>query len=174
ALLLALGLAFDDTAVLRSLPELGDLVREADPPAAMAARLKNLDEPALRNRQDLAKHFFVSAALTAGLDARRAEAMGVAKELLDASRTSGFSFADLAADRAGIAFAKAMLTGKLTPIQVADQFSTEAFMPHLDGLPEGLTAQQFAQQYGGVSDPRYLKLVAEIDSRVAMLSGYDQ
>lgn len=173
-LLLALGIALDDTAALRSLPELGDLVREADTPQAMAARHKHLAEATLRNRSDLAKHFFLSAALTAGLDARRAEAMGLTKELLDSARTSGFSFADLAADRAGIAFAKALLAGKITPIQVADRFSTEAFMPHLDGLPEGLTAKQFAEQYGGVNDARFLKLVAEIDARIAMLSGYDK
>ena len=49
--------------------------------------------------------FAISAALTAHSGAERAKQVGVAKEFLDALGSSGFSFADLAADYAGIASA---------------------------------------------------------------------
>jgi hypothetical protein len=74
---------------------------------------KNQPEPAitrhitLGGRQDLRLHFIVSAGIKVISDSGVSFAAGEFKELLDAlSEGSGFSFADLAADRAGTHFAK--------------------------------------------------------------------
>ena len=62
----------------------------------------------LRGRNDWAKHFVVSGALTLLVDKTATEAIGVLKETLDAGKGgSGFSFADLLADEAGRRFALA-------------------------------------------------------------------
>ena len=62
----------------------------------------------LRNRNDLARHFWVSAALTVLSDEERTMTVGIAKELMDSTPGgSGFSFADLTADRAGTLFTAA-------------------------------------------------------------------
>ena len=56
----------------------------------------------LGGRDDLARHFSISAALAATMDTPLADAVGLYKELEDARPGgSGFSFVDLAADRAG-------------------------------------------------------------------------
>ncbi len=172
-LLLGLAIAVDDSATLRSFPATGELAREVDPPGALADRNKKLGKPTLQGRNDLMKHFFLSAGLTAATDAQQAEALGLMKEVLDANRQSGFSFADLAADRAGIRFAQGVLAGKLTPVELADRFTCDRFMPSIEGLPEGLTADQFVEQFGGPGDQRFLKLVGEIDARINALPGYN-
>ena len=55
----------------------------------------------MAGRGDLAQHFTVSAAVSAAAGAALADFIGLYKEIDDARRGSGFSFADLAADRAG-------------------------------------------------------------------------
>ncbi len=58
----------------------------------------------LRGRADLRLHFVYAAALQVLAEEGLSYALGELKELLDANRGgSGFSFADLAADRAGTA-----------------------------------------------------------------------
>ncbi|TWT36169.1 hypothetical protein KOR34_10700 [Posidoniimonas corsicana] len=172
-LLLGLGIALDDTLVLGSLPATGQLVREADPPGALAKRAPTICQATMCGRNDLLKHFFVSAALTAATDANQAHAIGVAKEIFDSNRKSGFSFVDLAADRAGVRFAQAVLSGELSAIDIADDFTCYAFMPAFADLPEGLSAAEFQQQYGSPTDARYLALIREIDERIDQLTGYD-
>ena len=54
----------------------------------------------LAGRQDLAKHFAISAAISAHSGAPLADAIGLYKELEDARGGSGFSFDDLAAEPA--------------------------------------------------------------------------
>ena len=62
----------------------------------------------LRGRNDLARHFWVSAALSVLSDESRSMTVGITKEMMDATPGgSGFSFVDLTADRAGTLFAVA-------------------------------------------------------------------
>jgi len=59
----------------------------------------------LYKRIDLAQHFIGSAALTASINKQVAQVVGEEKELSDAQQGgSGFSFIDLAADKAGMRF----------------------------------------------------------------------
>ena len=55
----------------------------------------------LYKRIDLAQHFIASAAITSSINGQIAKAVGEEKELNDANGGSGFSFIDLAADKAG-------------------------------------------------------------------------
>ena len=58
----------------------------------------------LYKRTDMAKHFIGSAALTASGSGYLAHLLGLEKEIRDSQHGSGFSFVDLAADRAGMYF----------------------------------------------------------------------
>jgi hypothetical protein len=58
----------------------------------------------LGQRLDLAQHFLVSAAISSNSDSTLSDAVGLFKEVRDARKGSGFSFVDLAADRAGTRF----------------------------------------------------------------------
>jgi hypothetical protein len=58
----------------------------------------------LNGRTDSPQHFTISAALAAHAGSPLSDAIGLYKEVDDSRRGSGFSFNDLAADRAGTRF----------------------------------------------------------------------
>ena len=93
------------------------------------------------------------------------------KEQLDAlARGSGFSFGDLAADRAGVRFATAATeseaTAKAMQARLRNGFSVDDFFPPAADLPENLTVEQFRRDYGGVGSQRYRQKIREIETRL--------
>ncbi len=125
----------------------------------------------LLGRRDLAKHFLVSAAITVSGGTGLANLAGVFKELDDSRQGSGFSFADLAADRAGVRFgelacgspqsASWLLKCMSQPIEESD------FMPSIDHLPERIQELAFKRTYRDLDSESYRAMEAEIDRRIA-------
>jgi hypothetical protein len=127
----------------------------------------------LAGRYDSAQHFVISAALAAWAGEPLAEAIGVYKELADASHGYGFSFADLAADRAGTAFGERIVGRSPALAQLlAGPIADADLLPPLDGLPEFLRQREFRQRYGGPGNPAYDKLIADIERRIIALPLY--
>lgn len=127
----------------------------------------------LRGRHDSAQHFVVSAALAAWAGEPVADAIGLYKELEDARRGSGFSFADLAADRAGTRFGEQSKAAPQAFTALLARPPTDAdLLPPLDGLPEYLGEREFTRRYGGIDSPAYRKLADEIERRIAALPAY--
>ena len=128
----------------------------------------------LRGRDDLSKHFALSALIAAAAGAPLAQLAGLFKELDDARHGSGFSFADLAADRAGTKLGQtasvSIESGRLLLARIGRSFTEDDMMPTIDGLPEGLPQAEFTRLFGGVGAPAYKEMVAEIDRRVATLA----
>ena len=172
AFLLALGIALDDSSLLRSNLLTRGLWRKVEPDDARKQRLAVLGSPTLHGRHDLAQHFAVSAALTVVAGPQAAESAGLLKEMLDARGGSGFSFADLSADFAGIAFARRLLDkpGRLADVEKNFRIGDYAIAPR--GLPEGLTAEQFEKRYGSFKDERFRRLQGDIRKRIEGLPGY--
>ena len=108
AFLLGIGVALDDSPLLPSTPIVGVYWRQIEPQSARTTRVALLGSPTMRGRHDWAQHFAVSAALAVLIGPQNAEAAGVVKEISDSRGGSGFSFADLSADLAGIQFARAV------------------------------------------------------------------
>jgi hypothetical protein len=169
AAILALGIALGHEKIAR-LAGLGvdaDLVRRAS-----AAR----GNASLRGREDWAGHYLASAALAVLENPFFSDSVGLAKEALDAiSRGSGFSFADLAADKAGILFAEAATrneaSARAMQARLQKGFDVEAFFPPVSDLPEGLSPEQFRSQYGAVGGPGYRRMLQEIDRRLSGCTG---
>ena len=130
----------------------------------------------LRGRVDLARHFLVSAAIVTAAGVPAADALGLYKEMADARGGRGFSFADLAANRAGQAFGHAatgaIATARTIQARAGVLWSDADVMPAIDGLPEHLTEAEFTRRYQGVHAPAYEALVTEIDRRIAALTIY--
>ena len=131
----------------------------------------------LGERRDLLLHFIISAGLKLVSDQGIAMAIGEFKELLDSSKGgTGFSFVDLAADRAGLRFAETATDtngGALHLINVlAGKTNEKAFFPYFLDLPEGLSESAFQNRYGDINDPRYASVVQEIDKRLAGAEAY--
>jgi hypothetical protein len=172
ALLLALGVAFDDVGLLRNLPVAGAVIPHIEGEQERARRMAAIGRPTMRGRADWAKHFFVSAHLVALTGSETARSAGLLKEMVDAHGGSGFSFADMAANRAGIVFAHALLSNQLTLNDIAQRFSVEAFLPPIDDLREQLGAKEFYKDYGGLTDERLAAELSRIEARVTALPIY--
>jgi hypothetical protein len=130
----------------------------------------------LRGRGDWSKHYTVSAALAVLEHPLVSDAAGLMKEQLDAlTLGTGFSFADMAADRAGVRFAVAATdseaAARATQARLRDVFTVSDFFPPAADLPENLTVEQFRRDYGGVGSQLYLELIAEIEARLDRCPG---
>lgn len=123
----------------------------------------------LHGRHDLAQHFAISAALAAWAGEPLANTIGLDKEVSDARGGSGFSFADLAADRAGTRFGELAIQ---RPERLAAALASGpgALMPPIDGLPEPMQAAEFERRFGAVGSPAYQRVAAEIERRIAALA----
>ena len=125
----------------------------------------------LDGRSDFGQHFLTSAALVSAGDTTLSDAIGLFKEIKDANDGSGFSFSDLAADRAGTSFG-ALATGstkqaRLVQKLIAAGVKETDIMPHVRDLPEYMGQAEFKRRFGGVGSPRYNKVRDEIERRVA-------
>ncbi|NOQ15255.1 MAG: hypothetical protein GQ583_12365 [Methyloprofundus sp.] len=125
----------------------------------------------LYKRPDMAQHFMWSATLSSLGGSQLALMIGVEKELNDAKTGSGFSFIDLAADRAGIRFGEQATTNPRQAMKIQQQMANiknyQAFMPNVKDLPERLSSEAFKSQYKSVDSQKYQAILQEIDRRIA-------
>lgn len=131
----------------------------------------------LAQRQDLRLHFLTSAGIALASQQGISIAAGEFKELMDSGDGgSGFSFVDLAADRAGIHFVALAMAGEEEARQLQKQLAQiqgeASFFPDTSGLIEGISDAQFRERYGDMESARYLEEVARIDQRIKSLLIY--
>jgi hypothetical protein len=135
----------------------------------------------LRGRTDWSRHYAVSAALTVLGHPLVSDAGGLMKEQLDAlTPTSGFSFGDLAADRAGVRFGSIATSSeeaaRTMQARIRGRYSLNDFFPVTLEFPENLNVAQFRSDFGGVGTSRYnlqiSKIDAQLDSCAALLSAH--
>ena len=172
AFFLGLAVALDTSETLRNVPLMGELIREVEPDDQRARRLKVLGSPTMRRRYDLTQHFFVSAAIATCAGRAAAESTGLGKELRDADGGSGFSFSDWCADLAGIELAERVKAGKHPLNRLIVAFPIDDYLPPVADLKDGMTRDEFARQFGSVSDRRYLQVRDVILKRIAKLPPY--
>lgn len=129
----------------------------------------------LRERADWSRHFWVSAAITLLATNHVSDMLGLLKEELDAGEGgSGFSFGDLAADRAGTAFAQ-LATRDADSARAIQRWILSAdtdlneLMPAAADLPEGMSDADLLARFDSVDGPRYRQMIEEIDRRVRAL-----
>ncbi len=125
----------------------------------------------LYRRTDMAQHFMLSASLSALGNSHLAQIIGQEKELNDAKKGNGFSFIDLAADRAGVYFGKYATANLEQALKIQKKMATiknyQAFMPRVSDLPEKLDIINFTTQYQSIYSPKYQAILKEIDRRIA-------
>lgn len=127
----------------------------------------------LAGRHDLAQHFVISAALAAWAGEPVADAIGLYKELEDARRGSGFSFIDLAADRAGTRFGETLLRNpKALQEKTKGELSDEQLLPAVGDLPEYLHEPEFKRRFTSHESPQFKAMTHEIERRLNTLPLY--
>jgi hypothetical protein len=130
----------------------------------------------LQGRHDLSKHLVISAAITSLADSKLAELIGLDKEVEDSVDGSGFSFADLAADYAGIRLAEAATVSRAGAMRVqrilGKPHSATLYMPETQSLPQAMTDTEFAQRYQHTESEHYQQALAHINYNIDQLALY--
>ncbi len=125
-------------------------------------------------RADLAQHWTLSAALAATFGGDLSNAMGTWKELSDSTaRGSGFSFVDLAADRAGVRYAlRGSSPGTAKQTRAALSTADDATLLPLRAmaLQEGMSEAEFTRRFKTITSQEYGKAVAQIDAMLEKTS----
>jgi hypothetical protein len=124
----------------------------------------------LQGRRDFARHFLASAALAARSNGSLSNAVGLFKEITDAGRGSGFSFTDIAANRAGTRFGElagsSPRSARDLQRRLAVGITDSDLMPAAADLPEHLDSDAFRQRFGHVGSPAYQAVMREIEQRI--------
>jgi hypothetical protein len=167
-----LGIALDNGNSLRNHRQYGRFVQAVESPPARSQRSALMGEPTMFGRRDLVQHFFLSAYLANTAGREFAESAVVAHGLANSRREKGFSFADVAAGRAGVLFADSVTARRLPLADIAENFSIVAYIAPIDGLAEGLNAEAMAAQFGDADDERFRQQLDAIDQRVLQLPAY--
>jgi hypothetical protein len=130
----------------------------------------------LAGREDFSQHFALSAFLSATGGAGLSDMAGLYKELKDAQGGSGFSFNDLAADRAGSRLGEACTYTRVSALKMQKRLAgvrdAKVFFPTVSDLPEFMPKSEFERRFGGVGQPAYRKMVDQIETRIARLPLY--
>lgn len=131
-----------------------------------------IKRPRMYGRIDWTKHFMLSAGITLLTDEGFSDAVGMLKEDIDiGAGGTGYSFPDLAADRAGTRFAQvatrdAASARRIQSLLADPQFHVSLLLPNIADLPEGLREAQLNEQFDGIDGPRFREMAAEIERRL--------
>ncbi|CAH1070347.1 YfiM family protein [Candidatus Nitrotoga sp. 1052] len=145
-------------------------------PAAMQWPKPTSRNVTLGGRSDFSQHFTISAALASTAGSPLSDVIGLYKEIKDSHGGSGFSFNDIAADRAGTRFGELATTSESGAQKVQQQLTAglreSDIMPEVKDLPEYVQESEFKRRYGGIGSPAYIKMTNEIERRIAALPLY--
>ncbi|GAB3001683.1 hypothetical protein [Psychrosphaera aestuarii] len=138
---------------------------------------KPLQTPVVHGRKDLTLHFLYSAILEQLGGQQIGLNIGEIKELYDANEGgSGYSFPDLAADKAGLSFSQFVVYNEQQARQAQQMLAgikdESVFFPMVDQLPEGLSATQFKDELGNKHSIEYKLIEQAIDDRIRRLPLY--
>jgi hypothetical protein len=129
----------------------------------------------LLGREDLPKHWALSAALAATFGSNLSQALGTWKEVSDsAPGGSGFSFIDLAADRSGTRIGRlssADDSAAATALKMRTASQDQLLPIRALALAEGMSEDQFTRRFTSIDSARYDAMINRID---AVLDGRDR
>ena len=164
AALLAIAMVFGDSRFER-------FVGDVRPSTENKGERRALGQFRLDGRHDFVQHFAISIGLTVTGGDLAANIIGELKEAKDSQRSSGFSFTDIGADRAGVRFARLATASPASARRVQEMMAAadgeHMFFPRFADLPEGMSEAAFRRRYGDVGSTEYRRVIAEIDRRIA-------
>lgn len=171
AFLVGLGVALDDTAALADDATTWAAVKDLETPAERAARVSALGNPTLGGRRDLCRRFFLGCAVGA-VSGDAAEGVAVGRSLFELHAPVGLCVPALAAELAGVTFARTALQDAEVLRDVTKAFTAAEYLPALKGLRDGLSAAKFEELYGDTADPRFVAVLADVRKRLQEMKAY--
>ncbi len=167
--LIGLGVALDDTNALLSDSSTAEAIKLVETEGERQDRLKVLGNPTLRGRRDLCRRFAIGCGAGELLrTVTQAEEIALDRSFSKASlaKPAGVNFAALAAEFAGIEFARFAGNDVINIKRLAGEASLTAFLPTLEGLRDGLSFERFQEDFGDTADARFQRVLGDIRSRV--------
>jgi hypothetical protein len=158
AALLSLAMYTADPTVLQ-LMGLDDRVGSPSQPMALT----------LHRRRDLASHFLSAALISLFAGDQVADLIGMQKELNDSQSSSGFSVADLVADKAGIRFAELATSSPDSARQLQDQLTQLLYDDQLLPSPDALPQRDIEDELARLDESELEAYLAGIDRQIAKL-----
>jgi hypothetical protein len=148
----------------------GRSVKSIVPSATQWSRVESITLT-LGGRKDFAQHYLTSAALAALASGALSNAVGLFKEVDDSQGGSGFSFNDLAADRAGTRFGELAVASGTGPqtvqLRISQARSEADIMPDVGDLAEHMSEALFQRRYGSTESAAYREVMQDIEQRIA-------
>ncbi|HEX4612012.1 MAG TPA: hypothetical protein VH092_27695 [Urbifossiella sp.] len=165
--LLGLAVALDDTDALRADETVRAVVAGIEPASARDERREVLGNPTIRGRRDLCRRFAAGVGTGELLPRQSAESAAVGRTFAAAAaRPAGVGWPGLAADLAGLEFARQPRDDLSRLSSLASSASTTALVPDVSGLADGFSPERFAARYGSATDPRFLAALDDLRRRV--------
>lgn len=164
--------AFVALAMLVAGTDVGLLAAEREPLMAGCGHPQEAGFELL-GREDLVKHWAVSAALASAFGSQASLSVGTWKEISDSGvGGSGFSLVDLAADRSGVFCAEK--GGQPEQSRAVRDWLARATQQDLLpvsalALAEGMSEEAFRHRYTSVDDDAFTQAMAHIDATLAVL-----
>ena len=174
AFLLALGVAFDNRDALRRLPAASGVMDKIESPSARQDRLVSMGQPTMRDSADFAGQFFAAAYVIAVAGSETARSIETLKQLAGPVGEPTMSFRDLAANRAGIVFAHALLVGRLSLDDVAQRFTIDDFLPQADTLRAELDMPEIFTTDDADAEAQLAAAVTRLEGRLTALPVYNR
>jgi hypothetical protein len=167
--LIGIAVALDDTDALFSEPTTAEVVKSVETEGERLERLKVLGNPTFHGRRDLCRRFVTGCG--AGELMRtvsQAEEIALDHSFSKAAlgRPTGINFTALAAEFAGIEFARIAGNDVIHIKRLVGETTLAGYLPQFDGLRDGLSFERFQDDYGDTADPRFQKVLGDIRSRV--------
>jgi hypothetical protein len=132
-----------------------------------------LGNPTIRGRRDLCRRFAIGCGAGEALGSgSRAEDAAVRRMLApeNRQRQAGVSLPALAAEFAGIALAEQPRNDVALLRKLADGATPGQLLADTAGLRDGVSAERFAEDFGGSSDRRFESVLADVRARVKKVS----
>lgn len=130
----------------------------------------------LFRRRDLSQHFITSAALAVSAGAEIAQVISNVKEVYDSQRRSGFSFSDMTANLAGVAFAEAATATPQSARRLQQRMASASaetdFMPRPATDADALSETAFTDIFEDRVSDVYNERLAQISAQIADLPIY--
>jgi hypothetical protein len=166
--LLGLALALDDTDALRADESTRESVAGIESASARDERREVLGNPTIRGRRDLCRRFAVGIGTGELLPRQAAEAVAVNRTFAATENAGpvGVGLPALAADLAGLEFARQPRDDLSRLTQLASLASAATLVPDPSGLPDALSQERFAARYGSATDPRFTAALDDLRRRV--------
>ena len=132
AFLIALGIALDDTGALTDGAVTAPAIKDIETPDERKARLAVLGNPTLAGRRDLCRRFFLGCAMGELLPHDKAEQVALGRAQFDLHKPAGLCVPALAAEFAGITFARTAQNDAELLRDVITKFAASDYLPPHD------------------------------------------